>query len=332
MINKVIVERKDTLVIFHNMGKNKPCIDGITSAYVASLIFRESNVDYLGWVYGPEIPNVTQYKDIYILDFTFPASVLKEWTNKGKNIVIIDHHEKMMKELLSTDISERLELNFDNLESGASLTWKYFFPNTPLPVFIDYVKDRDLWNHKLPNSIQINEGMYSLIKEALNVDQDNFYINMGGILDRQLFKIYSVFNLFNQLKDLTQEEFSEYLLPIGATALERKKEIIDKLIKENTFEVDLLKERILVCYYPPQFNDLRSDICNRMYKKYPHYPYVIGYCQGDINDKYDSNYYLSFRSDKNGSNYDVAEVASKFGGGGHRNAAGALLKELPWEN
>jgi len=314
---------KDILVIYHNSRKNHPCVDGIASASIADQIFFKSETDYLGLTYGEPMPNLNQYKEIYLLDFTVPATVIKGWGSQGKEVTIIDHHKNMMESLLTENFTNRVLLNYDQNESGATLTWKTLFPKDPIPPIYQYVRDRDIWKHELPATALINEGLYYLIKKVKEGYPRGFW-------DERL--TYSCFDVFDTLIDMTQEQLEEYLVPLGKEQLSIKTEIIKEIVDDNAEVVELFGEKIVVCDYSPEHVDLRSDICAALYKKFPQYAYTIGFCQGDEADKDDKNFYLAFRSDSKGSNFDVSAIARLFGGNGHPNAAGAAVKKLPWIN
>ena len=61
-------------------------------------------------------------------------------------------------------------------------------------------------------------------------------------------------------------------------------------------------------------SDNISEVGNEMCKRFPEYPFSVSYC-----DRADGQRSWSLRSI---GDFDVADIAKKFGGGGHRNAAG----------
>lgn len=66
-----------------------------------------------------------------------------------------------------------------------------------------------------------------------------------------------------------------------------------------------------------------SDHINRLLQAYPSYPFAGSFCL-----RGDGRWQFSLRSV---GDFDVSEIAKRYGGGGHRNAAGFQLPTLPWE-
>ena len=137
------------LVIYH--GK---CPDGFGAALAAWLYF-EGQGEYLGVSHG----KVTTLEDlpalegraVYILDFSFEASLMQGIDERAAKLVLLDHHQS------AADKLGRFQcrcgaVHFDMSQSGAMLSWKFFFPEQPVPDLIRYVQDRDLWHWAFPES------------------------------------------------------------------------------------------------------------------------------------------------------------------------------------
>ena len=74
--------------------------------------------------------------------------MLNGWQREGKDVIVIDHHKTAMQSL--EGLSDAITKRFDMQECGATLAWKTFFPKEPVPVLLQYVRDRDLWLKELP--------------------------------------------------------------------------------------------------------------------------------------------------------------------------------------
>lgn len=153
------------LIFYH-----KSCPDGWTAAYIAKLKYPEAEL--IGRDHGLEPPyDLVKDKDVLVVDFSWRT---REQNDKlyslAKSFQIFDHH-KSAQEILA-DVSYVI---FDMKRSGAGLTWDYLFgrngpgrsdwgPDTlwNRPWFVDYVEDRDLWNHALPKTKQINAYIMTL--------------------------------------------------------------------------------------------------------------------------------------------------------------------------
>ena len=179
------------LVIYHGN-----CADGFTSAWIAKKFFHDSfitdGIDYMPGVYGEPPPDVSQYGAVYILDFSYKRPVFVEWAEKYDYVdfCVIDHHKTAKEDLV--DLPENVSVVFSMDESGASLTWNYFFPNTPLPDIVELVKDRDLWKFNDPRTRPFAAGLFSRAYTFENWDEaaNNvlLVVDEGKVIERKHFK------------------------------------------------------------------------------------------------------------------------------------------------
>lgn len=162
-------------VLFHH-----PCSDGITAAAVVHKFYSDTDhepefiaADYAA--VGDVDAMIEKYRDKHILlvDFSFKKKVIEALQQVTASIVIIDHHKTALADLedfqvyelegtentiVDVDVNNVLETIgkqvvvavFDMKESGASLTYKFFNPSKEVPIFVRYVKDIDIAQHKLP--------------------------------------------------------------------------------------------------------------------------------------------------------------------------------------
>jgi hypothetical protein len=286
-----------TAIIYHQVKPGVDCPDGITAAWVAKRKFPDS--DLIGASYGGELPVLggyddggqfsSQYDRVLIVDFSFPREVLDAW-GLYFDLVVIDHHKTAMK-----DLEGFSKAVFDVTESGATLAWKTFFPDESIPAFLEYVKDRDLWNFVLPDSEEIHEA-----------------ISFNG---RKLYQL-------DFLASLSQDELRNLFAPLGSKLLEPKREKV-AAIAATAKPANILGHEAMLVEVGDFESRLVSDVCAAVYKAYPEKAFAVAqsWKEGD------RLWALSFRSDKNGNDFDVSEVARSFNGGGHRNAAGGRSKE-----
>lgn len=129
-------------VLYH-----KNCVDGFASAYVAWKSFRDE-AQYIPVNYGEPLPEMEDYAEVYLLDFSLSMEATVHLYTRMKRVVIIDHHQQA-KDILSAVKSPNMQVIFHEHRSGAILTWHYFFPSLYPPLLIEYVQDRDLWTKKL---------------------------------------------------------------------------------------------------------------------------------------------------------------------------------------
>ncbi len=126
---------------------HKSCADGFGAA-LAVYCSPDWGVDtqFLAAQHGDTPPDVTG-KDVIIVDFSYPRAVLEKMHRVANSVLVLDHHKTAEKAL------EGLDYCIFNMEkSGAVLTWEYLFPNQKVPLLIEYIQDRDLWQWALPDS------------------------------------------------------------------------------------------------------------------------------------------------------------------------------------
>lgn len=270
-----------TLIIYHQVKQGINCPDGIAAAWVASKAL--SKADLLGCVYGEEPPDISKYTHIVIVDFSFSKAVLEGWS-KRRSITVIDHHKTAWENF--QDLSNQIYRKFDMNECGATLTWQFFFPNQPMPVFLEYIRDRDLWNHELEFTEEVHEASASIGR---------------------------TFEFFNLIAAMDKNALLDYLVPIGTEKLKPKREAIALAVSRLEFGVVAGFDNIPFVRVRTNEERLISDICSAMYKKLPD-PYFVA-CVTEYGK-------WSLRSNKHGNDTDVGVIAKRFGGGGHKNAAG----------
>src|SRR6478735_6580187 len=126
------------------------CADGFTSAWVVKKI--HPNTDFHAGFYRESPPDVTG-KIVYIVDFSYERNVMEEIVSKAFKVIHIDHHDTAIRAMADFE-SAKFEKFYspENTESGAMLTWKYFYPGIEVPDIIKHVDDRDRWKFYLPGT------------------------------------------------------------------------------------------------------------------------------------------------------------------------------------
>lgn len=273
---------KIDIVIYHG-----GCSDGFGSALASYIYFEKSDgknidgntVEYFQGVYGQPPPNVKN-KNVLICDFSYDKKTTDKLISDSNSLLIIDHHKTAKKTLRTIPQKNK---HFDMNHSGASLTWGYFFPNDPLPLFIRYIEDNDIWLKRMENTDAFCNYYYGLPQE---------------------FPVY---------KELLDEATITERIPI-AIAMHKQNEVY---IKQALTQATMKFYKFGGEYYMVascNTSVLKSEIGNKLLSKYPYCDFSAVYSLRD------NMTYYSLRSDD--TRLDVTKIASKFGGGGHRNASG----------
>lgn len=176
---------------------------------------------------------------------------------------------------------------FDLNESGASLAWKQFFPGLDMPHLVRYIRDRDLWKFKLPYSKEINAFIQSY---PITIES---YEYLGKIL----------------------EEVNFHQLAYAGESILRYIDNSVKRICDYAWMGEM--DGALV---PHVMNNgiLHSEIGHELMERFSDALFTVSI----FYDGKKRVYSLRSKGD-----FDVSEIAQKFGGGGHKNSAGFVVEE-----
>lgn len=318
---------KIDIVIVH-----KPCRDGYTAGLCAYKYYQIENAKPNANIRNFEIwgvePNkttcmkmltekITEFLEsgkhvntIRIFDLAIGPDAVNLLVSKLEctDIEIYDHHKTFLEsweEYKTTDPNMYLiwkdKLHYDVNHCGAYLAWKYYFPNERVPLYILYVEDRDIWQFKQPASNEIGEALFN---NEIRYDDPAAYIE-------------TYFSFSSQEEE---QKYFDSLEQIGKSLVNAKNKRMESLYKTGYF-IEFDGHRIWACN--ASHNDA-SDLGNLAVTK--------GDCVAAFIWRYQSennSIAISTRSDnKNPDALDVSQLCKKYGGGGHRNAAGF---EIPVE-
>lgn len=140
------------------------CLDGFGAAYAAWRRFG-NRAHYRPLHHGDrwqfaELAGHT----VYLLDFSLPPTELAELATVAASVTQIDHHVSAMQAWadrlekganncwIYQAADQRLRLIFNLEKSGARLAWEYFHPDSVLPDLLRHVEAQDLWRFDHPDT------------------------------------------------------------------------------------------------------------------------------------------------------------------------------------
>ena len=293
-------------IIYHS-----PCSDGTASAWVVKHFNQYAQLIPCVAGLNPQI-NIEEFrnKNIIFTDLCPNNSYLISLKSIASNITILDHHITAYKSM-DTSILDSHNINyyFDNNQSGCMITWKYF-SQEPLPWFLDYIGDRDLWEWKLISSKEINTTLF-----------EDDHINFKGLT--KLFE-YDDFSLIKSLDSFQSSSLYKSFVERGILILNFKEKQIKMCMKSAIHCKYQSKSNIIYnIWLYTSSPDILSEVGNSLMSKK-----MKDESKPDFTVCWRYNvptheYYISMRSTS--TNVDVSEIAKEFGGGGHRNASGFTL-------
>ncbi len=291
-----------TLVMYH-----ADCLDGFGAAYAAWKALGEEDTEYRPIQYGQDVPCIMAEvvgSTIYFVDFCPSKEVLQVCCQSAAKVVVIDHHKTAIDMLQAWPTAEwpsNLEVSYRLEHSGAVLTWQYFVARELVPREVPWlllrVEDRDLW--------RFDFGATKAICEAL-----------------QLVSVYPrTFKTWDGLVVGWDVWAREELTQVGKI-LATKQAVEIELLKKQAYPCSIdyaSSEQVIIVIYgvacnAPQY--LASELGNALVQSGADYAAVWTYLGDD-------SYKVSLRST---GDFDVSVIAKYFGGGGHNNAAGFVVK------
>lgn len=276
---------KRTLVVYHGN-----CADGFGAMWCFWREFRD-DMAYMTGHYNMEATDVEIFRDrnVYLLDFSYKRPVVEAIIKVAKSVKLVDHHKSALEDLAGL---EGLDFTNSTTEhSGAMLAWM-LLNDKPAPIAIRLIEDRDLWRFQYPETKPFSQYLFSL---PYDVKQWN-----GLILLLE-----------------TGEQYLQSCVDEG-DAIERKhmkdvKELVERLTRPMRIGGHL----VTVASLPyTMASDAGNLMCQYSFNEDNGDPPVFAATYYDT----DTRRVFSLRSIEGGM--DVSKIASAYGGGGHKNAAG----------
>jgi len=295
MLRKMLDKNTIDAMIYHS-----PCSDGFTAMTCMYSYAKKNNfaheIDYIEGDYSKrdtdEINKLIKRvkgKNLVVCDFSYNYETIQILIKNTASFLIIDHHKTAEEDLKNLDSKYKI---FDMNRSGAKLMWDFLFENSPAPMLVNYVQDRDLFHNKLPH---INEFVAWFYNEPFDI---SLYEELLLNDDKLMSNISTKGVHYKELNDIYIDK-SSMTDPTMC------------LIESNYYLVGHSNTKIL-----------KSDVGAMMLQKYPLLDFSVCYSI----DETGSKTYCSLRSNNNST--DVSIIAKKNGGGGHRNASALELNSI----
>ncbi|NNA39999.1 phosphohydrolase [Pseudomonas lundensis] len=282
------------------------CADGFGAAWVVRKALG-SDVEFVAGIYGQEPPDVAG-KDVVIVDFSYKYDILAALARKANSVIVLDHHKSAAEDLARFESFHAGVEEDTRRDDGATLLgWKtaHVMANSQNGPTIACCFDMNrsgamlAWDHYFPN-----QEPPQLLRHI--EDRDLWLFKLEGTREIQanLFSYPYDFEVWDQL--VAADVLT--LVSDGA-AIERKHH------KDVAELVGVTKRRLKIGGFDVPVASLpytlTSDAGHLMAQGEP-----FAACYWDT----PTGRVFSLRSTDEG--IDVSEIASQYGGGGHRNASG----------
>lgn len=275
-------------------------LDGVCSGAILKKCLNDK-IQLYGVEYGDKIDLdavVSPGDLVYVVDYSFgPISRMIELSKKV-DLVWVDHHCSIIKEARLADVEFKGVLGDDkNSKSAALLLWEYFYPNKSIPKGVEMISLFDTWQHEFKSEIlDFCKGLET--NTGLSVDSQSWEY----IFDNRL----------------------EFMQSMGVSGT-----IINKYITTSH------KQYALEHAFETELDGYKAIAINKAFGGAMMFDAVWD------EEKYDIM--IAFSRRNNGlwrfslyttkKNVDCSAIATKWGGGGHKAAAGFSIEdtELPFK-
>ena len=280
------------LVLYHGN-----CPDGFCSAWLFhSLHFHSlhESAEYVAVNYG-ESPPETRDREVYILDFSYKRDVMRSIIDKANRVVVLDHHKTAQADL-----------------AGLAEEYAPRGQNLPMIVFDMEHSGARLTHDYLTSkwSVQPRPWLVDYVEDR---DLWKFKLERSKEISAFLRSHPYDFATWDTFHDMMLEDAIIQYGDLGEAILRSEQRTIEAHVAQAYMWS-------IGGYNVPVVNatTLQSEIAGALAETH-----AFGAC---YIDKFGERVWsLRSRGD-----FDVSEIAAKFGGGGHKNAAGFKQKlEVP---
>lgn len=287
------------------------CDDGFAAAWVIHELWGD--VDFRPCNYGQAVPGQDiDGKHILILDFSFDAETLIALAGRAASVLVLDHHktaqealadlpsvadpspqgvadylaDEAIAALREARSANNLLVEFDMERSGARMAWDFCWRGCPPPTLILSIEDRDLWRFEREDTKRVSLYLRSL---------DRDFAQWSSAMERY---------------DDDRAQFLSEAAAVERFYIRRVAEMADSA----TVQTFAGHKNVPVVHVPYAFV---SDACHMLLNLHPEAPFAVAIVKAHGGTT------CSLRSADDRE--DVSAIARKYGGGGHRNAAGFRL-------
>lgn len=268
-----------------------PCTDGFTAAWACHK--AHPDWEFHPQSHGDPFKIMDAYnRDVYLLDFCFPRQDMISLACVAASITVLDHHKTAVQNMADFDAVLR-DLKLD----------------IPVNLIFDMARSGAMmsWEHFHPG-----EPAPQMVRHVQDRDLWNFEIEGT----KEVHAAMSAYAQTFENWDLIERTHSSVLVSDGMAILRRHERAVETLIEEGLHHIEMAGELIPVVNAPPMY---ASDIGHALAQNAP---FAATYYDAKGGARW-----WSLRSRKDGG-ADVSEIAKRYGGGGHHNAAGFQTKTI----
>jgi len=267
---------RKTICLYHNDPDGCCSAAIVRRAFGPSLVLQPLEI-------GDPVPweAIEACQQVVLADYSLQLEEMQRLRD-GRQLVWIDHHKTSLEQF-SPAMAEVPGEREDGT-AACVLTWRTFFPGSPVPRAVQLIGDRDVWRMQFADTRAFSEGLY---QQNLNPANDELW---RPLLDDDQ----------DRVKELTER---------GRLLYEARLTGIAASVARHGFETVFEGHRTLAINHRGS-GDMGEYIRQA--------GYAVAYCYAETVRAGRLQTVVTLYSDE----VDVSEIARKYGGGGHRGAAG----------
>lgn len=274
-------------------------LDGHCSGAIVKEKFPSALCFGINYGYTFHWDKVNSNDIIYMVDFSLPIEDMIRLAGLVKELIWIDHHV--------TAIRAAKEAGFGKLfnvtqvteigRAGCELTWEHLFPVMKMPNGVRLLGRYDVWDHSDPNTLPYQYG--------LRISDTRPHVSMEAIWEP----------IFSDL-----DYFFKKTISAGEAIVKYNNHSNEIYCRSHAYETTFEGHKCIVA----NRGVTNSSLFDSIFDPEKHdFALVYSFCNKGI-------WLISLYSGNN-PRVDVSQIAKKYGGGGHKGAAGFNVKELPKE-
>lgn len=296
------------LCIFHG-----GCNDGFGAAWVVRRYFGEENVEFYPATYQTPPPDVSG-REVVIVDFSFKRDVMKRLQEDAATLTLLDHHKSAFEDLQPMLIAgwlgnEGAEAHTDEDAQKTNVFTEFANRLKGLRRFYRFDMEHSgavlAWMHYFPGT-----SVPPLLKHI--EDRDIRYTTMSEtsrLIGVALYSHEQKFSLWDQMMD---QVGCDILEEEGETLERAKTKDLKSILKVSQRRMFILGHNVPVCNAPHMYSSEGGHLMGAGE------PFAATYSDLPDGRKFE------LRSAEDGM--DVSDIAKRYGGGGHKHAAGFKIQ------
>lgn len=281
-------------------------LDGYCSGAIVKLKYPDAKL--VGYDYGQPFP-LTDYElegqDLIMIDVSLPMQDMCALALKVKSFTWIDHHISAINDygkVKSDEFNEGAQAIKAVLENGISACeggWKHLFPNVPMPTSVKLLGKYDTWRNEdkfeWDNAIMPFQYGMRMFCQSADTFPSDLFSHWDIVTDNPVYRVINEGKLILSYQKTQNERACK-------CAFETTFEGLRAICLNNGGANSQVFESV----YDPEKHDVMI-------------PFVF------------TGKYWTFSLYTTSKDVDCSIIAKSKGGGGHKQAAGFQLKELPDE-